>query len=376
MLIIHIISALPIGGAERSLFNLVSSDSKSQNSHIVISLSDMGYFGRKISDLGVPVIPLGVKSIFLSFLRLPELYRLISINKPDIIQGWMYQGNIVAWLCKTFFNPKAALIWGIRHTLYDIKKEKNMIRLFIFASKLLSKYPNIIVYNSRVSLKQHSAYNFYNNKSIVIDNGFDTNKFYPSESSKKLIRKRLNIIDDKLIFANFSRFHPMKNHKQFINVALRLLKNNNFHFLLVGKDVDNNNLELISLIPSKYLKSFSFLGARGDVDDLMKATDILCITSSWGEGFPNVLGESMASGVYCIATDVGDSRYIVGDLGIIVPADNEQALYIAMEEASNMSDQERNVIGKKSREKIIDDFSINAMVDSFLNLYTKIRMRG
>ena len=84
MLIIHIISALPIGGAERSLFNLVSSDSKSQNSHIVISLSDMGYFGRKISDLGVPVITLGVKSIFLSFLRLPELYRLISINKPDI----------------------------------------------------------------------------------------------------------------------------------------------------------------------------------------------------------------------------------------------------------------------------------------------------
>jgi glycosyltransferase involved in cell wall biosynthesis len=116
------------------------------------------------------------------------------------------------------------------------------------------------------------------------------------------------------------------------------------------------------------------LGAIEDIDELLRAVDILCVTSSWGEGFPNIIGESMASGVYCITTDVGESSNIVEDSGKVVPADDEHELYIAMKEASNLSVEERSLIGKKSREKITTNFSINAMSNSFSNLYTKIIM--
>ena len=82
----------------------------------------------------------------------------------------------------------------------------------------------------------------------------------------------------------------------------------------------------------------------------------------------------MASGVYCISTDVGESSYIVEDLGKVVPINDEHELYFAMKEASNLSVEERSLIGKKSRDKITANFSINAMRNSFSNLYTNIIM--
>ena len=375
MKIVHIISALPIGGAEKSLFNLISKDLSHSNEHIVVSLSDMGYFGSKISDLGVTVISMGLKSAFLSFFIFLRLFRVMNNYKPDIIQGWMYQGNLAAWLCKTFFYRKAALIWNIRHSLHDITKEKKMIRLVIFISKLLSKHPNTIIYNSRISKQQHEKYKFNNKKSIVIHNGFDTKVFFPSKTAGILVRESLKINKDKLIFANFSRYHPMKNHEAFIFSAVRLLKYNpHLHFLMAGDGVDLTNLELVKLIPSHLLESFSLLGPIDDVSEIMKAIDILCVTSSWGEGLPNVIGESMATGIFCISTDVGDSSYIIDKNGKIVRKNNNDALYKAMSDASNLTHEERNLIGIESRKRVVDFFSIDLMIDNYNALYKKIEL--
>ena len=57
------------------------------------------------------------------------------------------------------------------------------------------------------------------------------------------------------------------------------------------------------------------LGERGDIPTLMPGFDFLCLSSVFGEGFSNVIGEGMACGVPCVATDVGDSKHIVEKQG-------------------------------------------------------------
>ena len=373
MKIVHIISALPIGGAERALFNLVSEDVSLKNKHIVISLSDQGFFGEKMTDIGVSVITLGIRNLFFSLYGLFKLYQFINNIKPDVIQGWMYQGNLAAWVSRTCFYRKAALVWGIRHSLSDIYKETPRMRFTIKLNRALSKNPDAIVYNSIVSRSQHKDFGFSHKNSLLIANGIDSKLFSPSALISKSLRQQLSIPISSLVIGNFGRFHPMKNHKGFILAALDLLLiNKDVHFLLVGNGVDSKNFELSELIPKKFLKSFHLLGAHSDISDLMKTLDILCVSSLWGEAFPNVIGEAMSTEVVCLSTDVGDSRYIIGEFGTIFPPEDHNSLLCALKDATSMSREDRSDIGVGARQRIIISYSIKLMTNRFIDLYDQL----
>ena len=285
----------------------------------------------------------------------------------------MYQGNLVAWISSSFLYKKSSLVWGVRHSLSDIRKETFRMRLTIRLNKFLSKNANFIVYNSVASKVQHEKYGFCHKDSLVIANGFNTKLFAPSAAISQSIRKQLNLPINSLVFGNFGRFHPMKNHKGFILAAIELLSTNkDIHFLLAGNNVDFNNIELSKLIPREFIGSFHLLGSRDDISDLMKAIDILCVSSLWGESFPNVIGEAMATGALCLATDIGDSQYIIGDVGILIPAGDKNSLLCALKDAMSMSRQDRYSLGVDARQRIINLYSIELMANKFVDLYNQL----
>jgi glycosyltransferase involved in cell wall biosynthesis len=120
-------------------------------------------------------------------------------------------------------------------------------------------------------------------------------------------------------------------------------------------------------IPSLRQRLF-LLGYRADVPRLFAALDVhvLC---SYGEAFPNVLGESMAAGVPCIAADVGDCREILGDTGLVYQAGNVQEIIFCME---SMLSSDRAELGQRARKRILDNYTVDMMVNSYQLVYLKL----
>jgi len=95
------------------------------------------------------------------------------------------------------------------------------------------------------------------------------------------------------------------------------------------------------------------------------------LSSRIGEGFPNVLGEAMACGVPCVATDVGGSRMIIGESGIVVPPSNAVALGEAIVGVLKRPASERLQLGRVARLRVEEKFSISVVSRAYAELYER-----
>ena len=100
--------------------------------------------------------------------------------------------------------------------------------------------------------------------------------------------------------------------------------------------------------------------------------DIASSSSSYGEGFPNVVGEAMSCEVPCVVTDVGDSAYIVGNTGRVVPVKNPDVLAKAWLELIKMKAAKRRELGAAARKRIINSFDLKDIVLRYEDMYKAI----
>jgi len=113
------------------------------------------------------------------------------------------------------------------------------------------------------------------------------------------------------------------------------------------------------------------LGNREDIPEIVNAYDIATLTSL-GEAFPLTLGEAMVSGVPCVATDVGDNRYIIDDTGYVVPVDDDEAMAAAWEKIVVLEDNARADLGKRARQRCLDNFTLDQQVHQHEELYRSL----
>ncbi|ADJ27611.1 glycosyltransferase family 4 protein [Nitrosococcus watsonii] len=374
--VVHVITGLNVGGAERALLRLLANRTASHFNPSVISLLDKGIIGPQIQSLGVPVYPLGMTRGVPGPRALIDLRRLLKKLDPDVIQGWMYHGNLAATIAAPFLGRRVSVLWNVRQSLYGLAKERWLTRQVICGSAWLSRSPKIILYNSKISALQHEAMGFKVEKTRVIPNGFDCHEYYPDKGAREQVRKEFNIPPNTVLVGLLARYHPMKDHANFLQAAARLMKEEagiNVAFLLAGRGIDPSNGLLIGLICRLGLSSkVILLGERQDVPSLITALDIATVSSAWGEGFPNVLGEAMACGIPCVATDVGDSAYLIADTGKIVSPRDPQALAAAWQVLIGAGVKGRKRLGEKARRRIAEHFNLPEIVRQYEQLYLEV----
>jgi len=369
MKVLHVITDLDTGGAEMMLYKLLFSLRDDSVESSVITLMKGGEVTKRIEELGVNVSSLDLsQGKWPSWKTIKKLKIITKASNPDIIQGWMYHGNIVATFAflYCFMHEKAKLFWNVRQTLYDLNNEKFQTRWLIILGRWLSFLPQGIIYNSIISEEQHVAVGFLSKKTNIIPNGFDLKKFRPDQNIYKQFRKDLRVSENTILIGHISRLHPMKDHATLLRAIDRVTENisdsngkKNILFLLVGHGVTSELSDNASI---------HFLGEQSDIPKIMSALDILVLSSAWGEGFPNVIGEAMASEVPCVVTDVGDSAYIVGKYGKVCLAGDDQCIADSILHLIN-NKKERRSIGVKGRKRIKESYSMNEIKGEYLKVW-------
>ncbi|MCG2606502.1 MAG: glycosyltransferase, partial [Achromobacter sp.] len=113
-------------------------------------------------------------------------------------------------------------------------------------------------------------------------------------------------------------------------------------------------------------------GPSDDVPAVMNGLD-LHVLSSCAEGFPNVVAEAMACGAYCVATDVGDAAYIIGDTGVVVPPEQPEALARGIESAlREVALRGRSRAGEAGRARVLENFDLARMVQSYAAVWRRL----
>jgi glycosyltransferase involved in cell wall biosynthesis len=367
--IVHVISDLDTGGAEVMLAKLVRLMDRDRFSNTVISLTDRGQLGEQIESYEVAVHALGMKRGRPDIFALPRLIQLFKTLNPTIVQSWLYHADLLSTLAVKF-SGSPILVWNVRCSDMDLTRYSSLTRWVQRVLAWCSATPAAVIANSEAGKQQHQRLGYFPRRWDVIPNGFDTEQFCPDISLRPPLRQEWKVPQDAVIVALVARVDPMKDHSTFLDAAQAVSKARpNARFLLVGKDTQT----LAPAIAAKGLTDrVRVLGYWNDVECLLPGVDVLCLSSAFGEGFPNVLGEAMACGIPCVSTDVGDARSIIGDTGLVVPVRDPASLAHAMIDLIDRGPAAREYLGRAARARIESEYSLPRVVDRYTALYSDL----
>ena len=375
--VVHVITGLHVGGAERMLWKLLAHADSARFDMQVLCLLGDGRIGEEIRALGIPVTCLGIHSAAGAFKAFGKLRRYLREVSPDILQGWMYHGNLTAWFGRILVGSRIPLVWGVRQSLYDLSLEKPTTARVIKFCAFISKAATKILYNSETARGHHEGIGYASLHGDCIPNGFDTDIFYPDEAARSGLRRELGLGEEAPVVGMVARFDPMKGHSNFLAAAALLAEHDaNVHFVLVGREVDFANpvfARAAKLLP--LAGRIHLLGERQDIPGLTAGLDV-AVTPSVSEGFANAIGEAMSSGIACVVTDVGDSAKVIGDCGRVVLPGDSDALAQAISELLQMPVETRRGLGVRARQRVIDEYSISAVTARYEALYESLAGSG
>jgi len=355
----YVITGLGVGGAEKVVTSLADKMADQGNEVLVVYMT--GDALVRPSNPAVGLVKLKVNSIWdlpVFFIRFRQLH---SCFEPDVVHTHMVHANLLVRLCR-LITPMRRLV-----TTAHNRNEEGRFRM---AGYRVTNW--LADVSTNVSVEAVRAFEGQNavpaGKMLAVHNGISLSQFRKSVSGVSRIRSELEVAEYKKLIVAVGRLSEPKDYPNLLSALARVgHENSDWHLAIAGDGPLRN--ELASLCQKLGLGDrVSFLGVRDDIPDLLSAADLFVLSSAW-EGFPIVIGEAMACECVVVATDCGGVREFLGDSGFLVEPKNPEALAAAISHALKLSPEQRVALGRSSRARIEELYSLEATVDKWLAIY-------
>ncbi len=366
----YLIRSLETGGAERQIVALASALDRRAFAPTVMTFYPEGPLRASLAEADVPVVCLEKRGRWDLFGFTARLRREIARTRPHILHSYLTTANLMGLLAAP--RTKASkLVWSKRASALDSGHYDVGTRATEWLEARLAGRPDLVVVNSEAGRRDYLADGARPARLAVVPNGIDLARFRPHPEARNSVRADWGIDATAPLIGMMARIDPMKGHDVFLEAAALSLKQRpDLRFVCIGAGAPALSARLRSQAESLGLgDSVVWAGERDDVAEVLSSLDLHCSASRFGEGFSNAIGEAMAAGIPCVATDVGDAARIVGDTGRVVAPEDPAALSRACLELMAQDGDARRGLGERCRARIAREFSLEAMVEKMAEIY-------
>lgn len=288
---------------------------------------------------------------------LPLLRARLIAHRTQALYSTQPVTHLLGWSAQVGL-PEVQPVWGVRSMMDWNRKSRAVTAL---AAGGVSWRVPAAVFNSRVSIKSWRQAGFRPRREVFIPNGVDTQVFRPRPEGRHALRAAWGVREDEVLFGLVARFDHEKDHRGAVRALAQVFpRHPELRVAMIGPDRDVKMEEIRAFAESlRIADRFLWVGARRDLPEVYSALDGTLL-SSWAEGFPNTVLESMSCGTPVCSTAAGEAPYIIGENGVVVPPRSADALAEGVERFMGLLDGGK--WGVAARHRAQEVFSIERLL--------------
>jgi glycosyltransferase involved in cell wall biosynthesis len=361
---VFVIRSLDAGGAERQLILLACALAGNGHGVRVITFYSGGAFEKEAAACGVELLSMNKKGRWDLLGFMFRLVKTVRDSRGRAAVGFLEGANILL-IASKFLLPGKIIVNRLAATYMDLDRYDWLSSWSFRAEIRLARFADLVITNSVAGKTRAEQSGVAAGKVFVVPNAIDSNVFKADKTGGAALRKEWGVGRGGYVIGLVGRIDPMKDHPTFIRAAeLVLERRSDVVFICVGSGSDKDYDARVRALARDLVNTgrMLFLGFRTDLPAIYTAMDVN-VLSSYGEGSPNSVIESMSCQTTCVVTDVGDARLLVGDTGEVVPVRDcarlAQGILRQLDKLAGQPD-----LGTRAREKILADYSVQKTVAS------------
>ena len=355
MKVIHLIPCLSGGGAEQQLQYLYCSESMCDFQVHVVYLNDVGIDTSDFKN--VQFHKLVTRSNY-NPLLIWQLFVLVRKIKPDIVQSWLIQSDILAAIVCLLTNTT----WICRESNSPALRSGRVLKFYL--RRIFLRFSSIIISNST------GGYNYWNEKypekrNLLVENGF------PVEEIKFEGLKSDNIplqLKDSAYVLFVGRLENQKNIPKLIESMIFV--KSGIKLVICGEGSQCAALKELTEV-SRLSEKVIFNGKTGkaEVYQLMTRARGVVLTSHF-EGFPNVAVEAMICRAPLVLSDIEPHRSLLSDNeAVFVNKESPREIAAAIDGLVQDPDSAARRAGFAHQKAV--NLSLEAMASKYRQIYVE-----